>query len=269
MTTTEGRGAWPQSGAGGTLSQDGTEPGPYYTVGRGMATPGSEGHHSEFLDERAVWHAVVAIQRRLRFLVDPHLRITGRFTPDTRAAVMAFQEQHPRLTPWGGVGPETAKLLFRHRLSYICRHDREVCGFVTMESAWDPGAVGRVDNADLGFSQINGRAHPDMSEDERFNPTLAFEFTDEYLTSALRQLGGNMTDAIVSYNLGVGGRNSSGVLVGTRAWIADGRPDIWTPPGQEDARNIKAYYTNVQTACDRITPDKAIPMASANIKEKP
>lgn len=245
-----GRGAWPRSGAGGTLQSAGV-PGPYYMIG-----VGSWGTDARDINHRATAYAVIAIQRRVKHLMNvPSLAVDGSYGPDTADAVSDFQRRHTDegLTVWGGVGLDTARFLFRNRLARVCDHDAIVCGFVTNESAWDPGAVGFVDDQDLGLSQINGRAHPTYTEAERFNPTLAFEFTDQYLTAALRALDGRMIDAIVSYNLGVGGWSSTyDRTVGARGWIEDGRPDTWTPPGQTQPRDIKGYYTRIMTACKTV-----------------
>lgn len=267
-----GRGAWPNSGQGGTLNVDGDGPGPYYRL-TAYGGPPYVGEAAALdpdadLDARAVRYGVISLQRRLQVLVDPSLRITGRFNPRTADAVVMWQRTRPDLTDWGGVGPQTAKSLFMRRLRTLCAHDTVVCGFISSESAWDPGAVGRVDSRDLGLGQINGGAHPDLTEAERFNATVAFEFTDNYLTRSLSIFDDSpaswrMIDAVVSYNLGVGGMDSHGTMVGARAWIAEGRPDVWVPPYQDDPRDIKGYYTRILTACED-TPQTLIGAAFAN-----
>ena len=241
-----GRGAWPKDGGGGTLSMSRDAPGPYYAFPAPEADlplPGSGGWKSEDPNERAVHGAVLAIQHALNRRGKYGLTASGRFDWPTMDATIKFQKQVD-LPAWGGVDRETAKALFLPDLKSRCRtlrfpHWQVACGVVTNESAWDPGAVGRVKHVDIGLAQINGDAHPDMSEVQRLRPGFAFTFIINYLNVALKTFDGNIDYAIASYNLG---------RTGARRWIDAGCPNPYTPAGSVP-RNVQAYIERIKTAC--------------------
>jgi hypothetical protein len=249
-----GRGAWPKDGAGGTLSLGGTEPGAYYVLAapeEGLPLVGSGGRNSTSGDERAVHGGVRAIQRALNRRGKYGLTVTGKFDAPTRDATVEFQRSLDA-SHWGGIGQSTAKALFLPDLQSRCRTLKfpawEVaCGVVQNESAWDPGAVGKVKPVDIGLAQINGDAHPDMSERERLSPTFAFTFIINYLTNAMKALDGNVDYAIASYNLGISG---------CRRWVAEGCPEWYTPPGSVP-RNVPAYIDRIKNACIEKPPPEA------------
>lgn len=244
-----GRGAWPKTGQGGTVEWDGRTPGRYYTLAAtGMPLVGSGGWQSRSGDERAVHGAVLAIQRALNLRIKAGLEVNGRFDRPTRDAASRFRRSIGQ-DGWGGFGRFTAKSLWLPELQALC-HQRGieqwevVCGVVQNESGWDPGAVGYVKPVDIGLAQINGSAHPDMSEQERLSPTFAFNFVISYLLNAMKALDGNLDHAIASYNLGV---------TGARRWIAAGSPEIYTPPGSVP-RNVPAYIDRIRSACVESPP---------------
>jgi len=118
-----------------------------------------------------------------------------------------------------------------------------VYGFLANEGAFDPGAVGYYDEGDLGLAQINGRAHPELSVAARFDPIVAIQFNIDYLNNALKNLAGNLRDAVLSYNLG-----SYGITL----WIKAGRPRYWNPTTRKSSpvpaegfRDTKAYIDNI------------------------
>jgi hypothetical protein len=242
-----GRSAWSKTGVGGTLEWDGRTPGRYYCLAAaGMPLVGSGGWTSKDVNERATHGAVLAIQRGLSrrgFRV----KRTGVYDVDTRNMMRRFRREVMGETDtWGGVGPATAKALFMPDLRLVCKEAglttqwTVVCGVVQNESAWDPGAVGYVKPVDIGLAQINGDAHPDMSEKERLNPIFAFTFIVNYLRNAMKALDGNIDHAIASYNLGI---------TGAKRWITAGCPEIYTPPGSTP-RNVPAYVERIKHACD-------------------
>jgi hypothetical protein len=249
-----GRGAWPKDGAGGTLSLGGTEPGAYYVladIDSGLPLVGSGGWNSTNGDERAVHGGTRAIQRALNRRGKYGLRVTGKFDIPTRDAAVEFQRSLGS-SRWGGIGQSTAKALFLPDLQSRCKALKfpaweVVCGVVQNESAWDPGAVGKVKPVDIGLAQINGDAHPDMSERERLSPTYAFTFIIRYLTNAMKALDGNVDYAIASYNLGI---------TGCRRWVALGCPEWYTPPGSVP-RNVPAYIARIKDACIEKPPPEA------------
>jgi hypothetical protein len=243
-----GRGAWNARGAGGTKAYKSDKPGPYYYLGTGELDPDAS------QDNFAVRPAVKAYQRALNRRLNLDLKVDGIFGPATVSAVTQFQSKHTdELTVWGGIGPDTSRILLMPDLEKeITGHPKitanVVSGLVRHESGWDAGAVGYVDNKDLGLAQINGPSHPELSAKERLHPKIAFAFIVNYLSNALERFKNNtgddtafqkfgvLGDAVASYNLGIGGALD---------WISQGRPRLYTPKGASAARDVWAYINTV------------------------
>lgn len=230
-----GRGAWPVAGTGGTKAyKDADRPGPYYFIGSGTFARNP--------NEVAVRAAVKAYQRALnRRLGGDNLVIDGRFGAVTSAAVTRFQKKNPDVGIWGGIGPDTSKALLLPDLLKVVEDEgfdypNIVSGTIKTESLWDAGAVGFLDESDLGLAQINGTAHPEYSVAERLSPRVAFKFVIAYYENAFNQLGDDLDLVVASYNLGIGG---------ARSWDRAGRPDEWTPSGATRPRNVRAYIDNI------------------------
>lgn len=247
--TDNGRSAWNPQGVGGTIGYHRDSPGPYYAVpikGSGLSRVGSGRWTSEDPNERAVHGGVLAIQRALNRRGHYDLDPDGIYGWETAEAVTIFQREGvANTTPWGGVGPDTAKAILLPDLKARCarrgfKSVQVVCGLITQESGWDPGAVGYADPKDVGLAQINHMAHPTWTERMRLKPLYSFDFVVDYLTTSLAALNGNMDDAIASYNLGIGGANR---------WISQGRPQWYTPVGADEARDVHAYINKIKTAC--------------------
>lgn len=249
-----GRGAWANSGLGGTLNVTGTGPGPYYVLSDGGPWVGSAGLEADATaNERAVTGAVKAYQHGLHRRLDVPIKFDGQFGPRTKQLVKDFQVS-VGISDWGGIGPDTSKMLLFPDLRFVVNKRRDevgplgdmitpvlVCGVITMESTWDAGAVGFADEHDVGLAQINAQAHPDMSEEERLQPVTSFNFVFDYMLAALRADGiEDIKDAVASYNLGIGG---------TRTWIRAGRPSLWTPPGSTVERDMDHYIYTIRNAC--------------------
>jgi len=248
---THGRGAWNNSGAGGTKAYKSTKPGPYYYLGSGELDPTTN------QDNFAVHHAVKAYQRALnRRLGKGTVKVTGKFDQATSDAVTTFQNKHKDfVTPWGGIGEDSSfLLLYPDLISEVEASGKPpltpvvVSGIIRHESSWDAGAVGFVDPEDLGLAQINGPSHPDLDAIERFRPKIAFDFVTNYMNNALThfknskgndqafQRYGVLGDAVASYNLGLGGADR---------WISQGRPQFYTPAGTTTPRNVWSYIDAV------------------------
>ena len=232
-----GRGAWPSDGIGGTLNLTGNGPGRYYRApATNWATPGSAGARAERadgeipIDAYAVWRAATAIQvelheRGFTGIAGRALIPDGIWGPSTEAAVKAFQ-MRVGLTPDGVFGPASAKALF---LPIAARVAEQVDaghpelatimrGTISLESGWDPGAVGRATPQDLGLGQINGPAHPKLSTNDRLNPKVALPYIARLIEANLVAFKFNTRDAIAAYNLG---------QAGARTWISMGRPQAY------------------------------------------
>lgn len=236
---TRGRGAWPSSGAGGTLSGDGTRPGAYYRapVG-GPPMPGTAGYRAVrdegtvSIDEYAVHQAVMGIQRFVGVSV-----ADGLYGPRTAAAVAGWQQAHG-LTGDGVFGPRTAAVAALPAVTRTCQQlkpgnevlPRLVKGHLNYESRWDVGAVGGLSPRDLGLAQINGPAHPSLSVNDRLDPEVAIEWAAGFVLGNLDAMGWDVEDAAAAYNLG---------RAGARAWVSAGRPQFW------NGRDIWRYVANV------------------------
>lgn len=254
-----GRGAWPTSGAGGTLTMDSTtkatKPGRFYMlstdtsklVGLAAYRALKAGTPAD-LNELAVYYGVRAIQTGLvqggfKGADGRVLTIDGILGKNGAHAIKAFQTSK-QLTADGVFGPASAKAMFRPLMDTAAFGKGVpadlLCGHVTYESGVDPGAVGRSDSDDLGMGQINGRAHPDLSIEDRFNPLVAFNYVAGIIRDNLAAFPANVDDAIAAYNLG---------RYGCQQWIAAGRPEMWTPAGATTARNVWKYISAVKDAC--------------------
>lgn len=236
-----GRGAWNNSGLGGTKKYKSSAPGPYYYLGSGEKPADRPRDPNEYVVHRAV----VAYQRALHRRSGDDLVYDGVYGQQTHDAVMRFQKNHEEQTgtPWGGIGPQTSEALLRPDLVRVVKRldipgvtVDMVSGTIRHESNWDAGAVGYVDIRDVGLAQINAQAHPEWSTEQRLRPVLCFRFVVNYYRNALLELNRNTRDAVASYNLGIGG---------TRSWIKAGRPDMWTPAGSSTPRNVKAYIDGI------------------------
>ncbi|WP_261553924.1 transglycosylase SLT domain-containing protein [Frankia tisae] len=189
-----GRGAWPADGRGGTLAPaDGGSaagPGRCYGVGAGEAPPAG----STDADNLAVRAGVTAISRALNWHGGPATPVPtdGRFTAATRAAVVAFQEKlQPVInrdmylpavehSPAGFVNKETSYALFmpiadRYALKYTVPRGL-LRGITTIESNWDPGAVGYWTNSDFGLCQWNTTL-PEVTTARALDPYWALDST--------------------------------------------------------------------------------------------
>lgn len=231
MAERKGRGAWPSDGRGGTLNARGTGPGKYYSLAKdplkqiGLTTlcRNLENKPSS-TDFNATFHGVLAIQAILVEDFEAPLTGDGVYGPSTEKAVRDAQAFFGIISD-GVVGKETMMwFLWPHIHEVAGKYNvpwNVIWGFLQNEGNWDPGAVGWIDPSDLGLAQINTRYHPDTSFSEAFCSSYAITFIARYIADALREFNGNVTDAVVSYNLGYGG---------TRQWIDAGRPAAWTPP---------------------------------------
>jgi soluble lytic murein transglycosylase-like protein len=76
-------------------------------------------------------------------------------------------------------------------------------GLIHVESGWDPQAVGRNTNGsvDRGIVQINNRAHPEVSDQQAYDPAQAIPWAAAYLRQ-LYQSCGSWTGALAAYNSG-------------------------------------------------------------------
>ncbi len=257
-----GRGAWNTKGVGGTLKPQTVKgkrtivPGPYYMLGGDpmqrvglraflLKTAGREREIE--LNELAVWHGVVALQVLLNGRGGSPCKIHGVFDEETDWAVRQAQKQLG-LAVDGIVGKNTMRAFMLPIIKNVARGSMNqdwhgIYGVLANEGAFDPGAVGVLDSSDLGPAQINMPSHPNVSVSDAFCVSKSIQFVANLLAQGLNEFH-DERDAVVSYNLGIGG---------TRMWIKAGRPDEWVPPWDNTgrSRNVKAYIDRILGQADK------------------
>jgi hypothetical protein len=248
MTTINGRGVWNRSGVGGTLTRrnNQVEPGAWYLATEGDARINIKVFRqlrlgqTPNINDLAVFLGAKAIQKLLGFDEKGQDGIIG---PKTDERIRNKQKELG-VTQDGLVGPRTMKAMVMPLVEAAGKkhgvRSALLCGKLTHEGNWDPGAVGWSDPDDLGLSQINLRAHPRVSVAEAFDPEFAIDFGARFMAENLRAFDGNERYAVAAYNLGAGG---------TRQWIAAGAPDTWQPPWASSPRNVKGYIDRILSAC--------------------
>lgn len=242
---TAGRGAWPDSGTGGTLNNDGTAAGPFYRAPAvGVVMPGLvaaravKAGQSVDVNNFAVYAAIQFIQSATGSVID------GIFGTDTGKHLATWQGSHG-LADDGQFGRVTAQAMFKPILNAAVNKAatdpalrdslrRLTQGHIGYESNWDPGAVGVTTPVDLGLGQINGPAHPSLSPETRLNPAYAIPYIVQIVQGNLTAMG-NENDAIAAYNLGIGG---------AREWVRLDRPEVWK------GISVKRYIRGVLAAID-------------------
>jgi Putative peptidoglycan binding domain/Transglycosylase SLT domain len=241
-----GRGAWPSSGLGGTLNAGGTKAGSYYRAPAvsSMRMPGLAGAIAVrsgtacSINDYAVHRAVQALQPKFGITGDDADGILG---PGTSQAIRYYQRTHGLLVD-GAVGPATCRALFEPAVieaafeadsSHAGTLRTIVVGTMTVESGFDPGAVGVETPRDLGIAQINGPAHPSMSVDARLDPAIAIPWMVRFIDDNLKSFEYDVDAAIAAYNLGVSG---------SWAWVKAGYPQWYR------GRDVHAYVTKIKEA---------------------
>lgn len=146
----------------------------------------------------------------------------------------------------GQVGPTTAKALFHARVSFIEEQYALTPGtlgkLITLESAWDPVAIGYSDPDDHGLVQINLRIHSDITVGQAFDPGFSVDWAARYMSQAqdriLREI--NIEKAArASYNVGV---------EYAKRWMGDNYP---ASGGVFDSSGID-WYTRATTYIELI-----------------
>lgn len=228
---------------GGTLNARGTGPGPYYRAPASLNArmPGLIGalavRHGLACDinSYAVYKAVAALQSV--FGANPD----GILGKDSHAAICSWQKTRGLYVD-GVIGPKSCRAIYMPLIVEAVMHADPfhfdvlrgiVVGTISVESAFDLGAVGVSTPKDLGIAQINGPAHPTMSADARLDPDIAITWMVGFVEGNLRALEFDVPAAILAYNLG---------RTGARYWVQAGRPQWFR------GVDTSAYIRKIQEA---------------------
>lgn len=146
-------------------------------------------------------------------------------------------------TPTGVIASGTARKLFKKRI-WDSSHRANVpglylCKQINLESGFDPAAIGNVDPRDRGLAQINSYWHPDVSDEEAFNPAYSITWAANYLGANFLALG-DIEAAVAAHNVG---------RFYARTWLAAGKPKsgLYTTGGKDYAVIITKYLSLINS----------------------
>lgn len=187
-TVTTGRGAFKATG-----KDNGKR---YYQFVEGSPLDGDQ--PTRDTNYQAVNLGVKAIQKRINaYGLSPALIVDGVFGSSTHAGAEWVQRKIG-LGVDGIVGPATCRALFKDLLIWFggVHHvpASQLHGFVMLESGYDPGAVGVTTPADRGLNQINETAHPDITDDQAFDPVFSIDYTAKRLAAARIKFSGKTVE---------------------------------------------------------------------------
>ncbi len=140
----------------------------------------------------------------------------------------------------GQAGPKTCKFLFTKRIrdaqDFYHIPDDLLFKLVLLESVCDPAAIGYVDPRDRGLMQINAGAHPEVSDDDAFDPAFAVEWGAKYLRNNYNTLL-DWDAALAAHNIGT---------FYAKKWLAAGKPATGVlTTGGKDIAVVATNYVEV------------------------
>lgn len=169
--------------------------------------------------------------------VDPVVPVFG---DAMRNRVKEFQTARG-LTADGTIGFKTAKELFRKRIDVTEAKYNLPTGtigkMISLESGFDPSAIGYADPRDTGISQINIGIHTSVSKEQALDPAFALDWTGRYLQGLTEDIESNVNvikAARAAYNIGT----SSAVKWLLASFATSGGPAI----GDQDAFERATKY---------------------------
>lgn len=136
-------------------------------------------------------YAILALKRELIHLGSSRNINTAHATYGSNmgAAVREFQSA-VGLTPDAQIGPRTAKAMFHlraHEVEADLGIPNHYLGkLLDLESSWYPAS--RNSDGDTGLAQIHLSAHPNVSEEEAYDPAFAVPWAGERLDAAHTEL---------------------------------------------------------------------------------
>lgn len=190
-SVTRGRGAWTTTG-----KDNGSR---YYAYIEGKPEDGSQ--PTKDANYQAVHLGVKAIQNRVNsYGYSPALVVDGKYGSSTKAGVKWVQAKlgFSAAGQDGVAGPTTCKALWKDlQIWYGGVYHvpaSQLYGFMMLESVADPGALGGLTPSDRGLSQINENAHPDITDEQAFDPHYAINYTAKRLGDARIKYSGKSAD---------------------------------------------------------------------------
>lgn len=135
---------------------------------------GMEFPKDKYGEQRVRW-ANIGIQRELirqGFMRKPLFKLNGGVGPTYDRGIKAFQKA-TAVPADGRIGPKTAGRIFFQQFSWweitLGIPDHLLIGLCRLESGFDPGAEGFVDDRDRGILQFNRLYHPDITDEIAFS----------------------------------------------------------------------------------------------------
>lgn len=154
---------------------------------------------------QAVHLGVKAIQSRVNaYGYSPALVVDGNYGASTKAGVKWVQGKlgFPLTGQDGIAGPVTCRALWHDLLVWFggVYHvpASHLYGFMMLESLGDPGALGVLTPADRGLNQISERWHPNITDEQAFDPVFSIDYTAERLGQARAKYSGK-SSALKNY----------------------------------------------------------------------
>jgi hypothetical protein len=180
----QGRGAWTATGKDNHSR--------FYEWIAGQPLDGSSA--SKDVNYLAVNLGVKALQARINsYGYSPRLTEDGLLGSKTKSAT-AWLQGKLKIHVDGQAGQATMKAIWRDLIAWYSGMNHvdpsDVWGMMTLESVFDPGAVGFASPTDRGLCQINLDAHPDITVEQAHDPHFAINYTANRLELARAKFAG-------------------------------------------------------------------------------
>lgn len=238
LNVEQGRGAWSKVG-----KDNGSR---YYQAIVGKPWDGS--FPNKDVNYQAVTLGVMALQRRANQYAYWYGRkpviVDGNFSPLDRELIKFVQVKlgFTGSQVDGVVGPTTSKAMFRDLVTWFSAINNvppeHVWGMTSLESAFDPGAVGYTTPTDRGLCQINLVAHPNVTVEQAFDPTYALNYTADRLAKARAQFSGKGPD--LQRDCSIAQHNSP---LAAKQWYEIG----WVGPDEKIAKYVALVLEQAKT----------------------
>ena len=165
------------------------------------------------------------------------------------AAVEQFQKSHgATVDKPGEIGPHTARILYRKR----CKEaeakysvpDKLIRKQWSLESFYDPAAIGVVDDFDHGLNQVHLPFHPEVSEQDSADGEFMAEWTGKWFSDTAKNFNNDYDGVLASYNIGT---------TYAHQWVDAGKPTTGGPNDTLPTLWNTAYHYVVLVRNQRLT----------------